>query len=211
MSRSFQMINPTIEGTFTSTCDARKPLQAAKKIWSSLAEHVMSHVPRFMFTLREMSTQDLHHFEVNEKSEGKYTIKRIDMKIPNKKFEDFEHMIDQYSQARDIHLQGGKHKRALLNDDSSSSSSSSSSDAYPTLKHTSPIAMFHYNTHVYYTNDDYTYKPISNPRLIGVDIPVVTNVLTPIPIMAPIMTPFITPIFTPIFKPSLRTFVSIWP
>ena len=193
---SYQLINPVIEGTFKDVYDAGEPIEAAKNMWSGLSEHIVAHVPKFMFTLRDISSGDLHHFDVAEnRANSSFTINKLEMNIDKKHFNDFTKRIDDYTSAREKQEEeqrgggvggvgGGKRKRY---DDESSSSSESSVD-YPKIKRTSPIAMFHYNTRVYYTNTD-TYQSTLNPQLVAVT----------------------APIFTPIFRPLLGTFVGIWP
>jgi hypothetical protein len=186
-SRSYQLINPIIEGTFRDVYDAKEPIEAAKHMWVNLTEHIVSHVPKFMFTMKDISSGDLHHFEVAEDKEtGTYTINAMDLSIERKQFDEFAKSVDDYGEARKEkeEQKGGKRKR--YEDDSSSSSSST--DIYPTIRRTSPIAMFHYNTRVYYTNTR-TYPSVLNPQIVAVN----------------------TPLFTPIFRPVLGTFVGIWP
>lgn len=181
---SYQLVNPIIEGTFNDVYDAKNPIKAADHMWKSLSEHILSHVPKFMFTMKDISSGKHHHFEVNEQSEtGKYTINQLDLDIDDKKFSEFAQKVDTYSRSREQH--GGRRKRY---EDSSSSSSSSSTDYYPTVIRTSPISMFHYTTRLY-TDPIYKYESTLNPQAVLVT----------------------TPLFTPIFRPNLGTFVGIWP
>jgi hypothetical protein len=203
---SYQLINPVIEGTFKSVYDANTPIGAAKSMWSNLSEHVIAHVPKFMFTLRDISTGQLHHFEVSENRTNKqggagakgkvsFTIDSLNMNIDKKAFEDFAKKIDEYDKNVEKRSEnneeddqmGGKRKR--YDESSSSSSSSSTSTDYPVIRRTSPIAMFHYNTRVYFTENTPVFQSTLNPQLVAVS----------------------TPIFTPIFKPVLGTFIGIWP
>lgn len=183
--KSYQLINPIIEGTFKDVYDAKEPINAAETMWKNLSEHIISHVPKFIFTLRELASGDLHHFEVAEnKQNSTYTITRLNMNIDKKIFNNFLSRVDKYSKT--LEQKGGKRKRY---DDDSSSSSTTSDEPYPTIISTSPISIFHYNTRVYYTNTDYTYRSTLNPGIVAVT----------------------TPIFTPVFRPALGTFVGIWP
>jgi len=193
--KSYQLVNPMIEGTLKDVYEGKKALDAADQLWKNLTEHIVSHVPKFIFTMKELSGGNYHHFEVKEDDkEGSYVINELNLQIPEKEFNNFAKMVDDYSSERnDKEQKGGKRKRY---DDSSSSdsdsSSSSSSEYYPTIRRTSPIAMFHYNSRVYYTTRDgntYSYQSTINPQLVTVR----------------------TPVFTPIFRPALGTFVGIWP
>lgn len=219
--QSYQLVNPVIEGTFKDVYDASTPIDAAKLMWENLTEHIVSHVPKFMFTMKNISSDKFHHFEVSENGKtGSFIINTMKINTDKNAFTDFIANVDKYSKIRkqkggEIEIDndddknnndndndnnnddnndnnddneqngGGKRKRY---DDSSSSSSSSSTDIYPTIRRTSPIAMFHYNTRVYYTNG-HTYASTLNPQVVGIT----------------------TPLFTPIFRPMLGTFVGIWP
>lgn len=187
---SYQLVNPIIEGTFQDVYDAKNPMKAAREMWTNLTEHVIANVPRFMFTMRDISNGELHHFEVVEdRAKNKFTIDKMNLDIDKKDFSDFEKRIDEYGKSRDEKQQGGTRKRYDDEKDSSSSSSSSSTDIYPTIRRTSPVAMLHYNTRVYYTGVTPIYRSTLNPQIAAV----------------------VTPVFTPIFKPMLGTFVAIWP
>ncbi|VBB18335.1 hypothetical protein YASMINEVIRUS_798 [Yasminevirus sp. GU-2018] len=194
---SYQLVNPVIEGTFKDVYDANTPIEAAKTLWLNLTEHIVSHVPKFMFTMRDITSDKLHHFEVSENREtSSFTINTMDIEVDKKVLNNFIKSVDSYSKVReqkggaegdDIGEQDGGAKRKRYDDDSSSSSSSST-DIYPTIRRTSPIAMFHYNTRVYYTNTAIQQSTL-NPQIVAVT----------------------TPVFTPIFRPVLGTFVGIWP
>ncbi len=189
-TRSYQVINPVIEGTFKDVYDAKKPIDAANDMWKNLSQHIVSHVPKFMFTMREISGGGLHHFEVSEdKQKNSYRINKFDLEIGENQFNDFLNKVDQYGKTRE---QKGGHRRRKRYEDDDDSSSSSSTDIYPVIRRTSPIAMFHYNTRLYYTNDNLTVSTM-NPQLVQ------------------ITTPVFTPIFTPIFQPVCATFTCIWP
>jgi hypothetical protein len=195
---SYQLVNPIIEGTFKDVYDAKDSIEAAHDMWTNLTEHVVAHVPKFMFTMRDISNGELHHFEVVEdKEKGTFVIDKLNIDTKKDDFSDFEKRIDKYNKVReqrntkknDDRQDGGTRKRYDDEKDRSSSSSSSSTDIYPTIRRTSPIALFHYNTRVYYTGETPVYQSTLNPRIVGVA----------------------APIFTPIFKPILGTFVAIWP
>jgi hypothetical protein len=190
---SYQLINPVIEGTFKDVYEANEPIEAAKKMWTSLSEHIVAHVPKFMFTMRDISSGELGHFEVSEnRSTNSFTINKRDIKVDDKQIDEYAKQIDKYNNARE--QRGGKHhdnkrtKRARYDDSDSDSSSDSSSTDYPVVTRTSPIAMFHYTTRLYYANVN-RYESTLNPQAVAIT----------------------TPIFTPIFRPALGTFVGIWP
>lgn len=183
-NRSYQLVNPVIEGSFQDVYEAINPITAADDMWRNLTEHIVSHVPRFMFTMKDISSGKYHNFEVSENGkDSSYTINKLTkINIDKKEFENLLNNVDKYNKLYE--QKGGKTSKRY--DDSSSSSSSSSSDNHmPMLVKTSPIAMFHYNPYIYYSRT----STILNPELVAVTMP----------------------IFTPIFRPSLGTFVGIWP
>ena len=190
---SYQLINPMIEGSFQDVYDATKPINAAKDMWENLTTHIIRHVPKFMFTMRNISTNELHHFGVSENGDdSSFTIDELDINIDKKNLNSFTKNVDEYNKKIDKSQFGGKRHRYDIDKSSdSSSSSSSSSDTFPTIKRTSPISLFHYNARVYYSNPLIvdTFDSTLNPEVVAVT----------------------TPIFTPTFKPNLNTFVAIWP
>ena len=181
-NHSYQLVNPIIEGTFQDVYDAKTPILAADNMWNNLTEHIVSHVPRFIFTMKDITTNKYYNFEVKENSNnGSYTINKLtNLKINNKDFKELTNKIDTYSKVCD--QKGGENKRKRYDD--SSDSDSSSSNPVPSLVKTSPIALFHYNPYIYYRRTS-----ILNPELVAIT----------------------TPIFTPIFKPTLGTFIGLWP
>lgn len=187
---SYQLINPVIEGTFKDTYDANRPIDGAQQMWKNLTEHIVSHVPKFMFTMRNISSGELHNFEVAENKEtSSFTINELALDVNDDDLVKFAKNVDNYSKVRDKtndEQKGGRMKRYDVDDDDSSSSSSSSEDIYPTIRRTSPVAMFHYTPSIYYVKP---LKSIMNPQIVAVQ----------------------TPVFTPVFRPSLGTFIGIWP
>jgi len=202
---TYQLVNPSIEGTFENVVDAKQPLKAAEKIWINFAEHIVDHVPNFMFTLKNISGGAYFHYRVNEnKEKGSYVITPIE-KIANEKelIEGFLNNVDAYNtklHARaneDAENQkgGAKKPRRKRYDDSSSSSSS---DYVPMIR-TSPISAFHYMSSLY--------SPVINaPVIVRPVIGVRTSSISNPP-------PFVvrTPIFAPIFRTSLNPMFMIWP
>lgn len=186
-NRSYQLANPIIEGTFKNVYDAPTPITAADEMWKNLTEHIVSHVPNFMFTLKDVSSGRYYNFTVTENAvDSSYTIEKTpNISAGKKEFTELLTSIDNYNKV--CEQKGGKsRKRYDKSSDSDSSSSSSSSERpYPLLLRTSPIAMFHYNPYIYYKNR----STILNPEIVAIT----------------------TPIFTPVFKPYLGTFIGIWP
>lgn len=190
-NRSYQLINPTIEGTFNDTYDASSPIKAAEKTWLSLSSHFVNEVPQFYMTLKEISGGGYHHFNITENGEKKsYNIKEIELDVKNDVFDNFLASIDTVTKARDRQT-GGKPHRKRYDDSSSSSSSSSSSDEFPficpPIRRHLPIGAFHYMPGIYsppYTRRFTTLSP---------------NILSPISLPLPIggAFPFLYPPYFP--------------
>ena len=201
---AYQLINPSIEGTFESVVDAKQPIKAAEKIWVNLAEHIADHVPNFMFTIKNLSGGSYFHFKVNEnKEESSYSISPIE-KIENDKehIEGFLKNVDQYNEklqqkantkneSKKSKQSGGKKpKRRRYDDDDDSSSSSS--DYIPTIRRTSPVSVFHYTSSLY--------TPVIGPQVIGVRTT-----------LNPTVSIVRTPIFAPVFRTTLNPMITLWP
>jgi hypothetical protein len=188
---SYNLVNPVIRGKFVDTYDASTPLDAADKFWKSFSKHVASHVPRFVFSFREMSGGALSHFEVTESrkgrsKEGTYELKQLDFDVSDGVLNQFHTDVEKWNESKQS---GGADKpRRKRYDSSSSSSSASSSSDSPRIKLTSPlvpIVSFNYMPRLYTP----AYASIANPRLVAVQ----------------------TPFYTPVFRPMLGTFITIWP
>lgn len=179
---SYQLVNPQIGGTFKDTYDAKSPIEASESMWKNLSKHIVNHVPKFMFTMRNITNNKLYHFKVNEKkSDSSYVITQInDGKISGSK-KDFDNFLKQVDVFDNKSQKGGnlgkKVKRKRYDD-----SSSSSSEDYPDVKRTSPIGVFHYNAHMYYTPTDVIVETVNstlNPTLAVSYVPVFKQPLEP--------------------------------
>lgn len=133
----FELINPVITGTFSNTYEAGSPDFAAQKFWESLTsdnKYVSGSIPRFYFSLMDMSNNELYHYSVKEKSENgrvDYSINQINVDIPRDTKNKF---LKEIQKIKNNSQKGGyedddkkKRRRRYKDDDSSSSSSSSSS------------------------------------------------------------------------------------
>lgn len=219
MSRkSYQLINPVIEGTFNDVVDsAKSPITAAEKIWGRLTAHISGHVPKFMFSMKSVDDNSLYHFQVKEKiSDGSYTIKELKgLNVEPKEIDAYHAQIDS---VQENNMKGGDRKRYknydVSKDDSDTSDSSSSDDVFSGVEFnattTSPIALFHYTTKFYYQHDGKVFKHEStqNPDPI---------ILKPVPAVAIPVMPISNYITTqlnftsiPIFKAPLLPRVCIW-
>jgi len=224
MSRNtYQLINPVIEGTFNDVVESKSPINAAEKIWGRLTKHVSGHVPKFMFSMRNVENNSLAHFQVKEKiSDGSYTIKELNgIKITPSDIDSYHADIDSIKES-DKTQDGGSRKRykkynkngqSRYPKDSSDSSSSSDSDSdiYSGVefraRSTSPIAMFHYTTKFYHQHDGlvFEHQSTANPDPI---------ILNPIPVIPVAISNVITARHTftsiPVFKAPLLPRIVIW-
>ena len=187
---TFQLANPYLEGSINTSFDATEPIDAAKQMWLTLAEHVVQHVPNTMFTMRNVKTNKYHNFDISENAEtGKFMINELDLEVDNKKIEKFTENVDKYIANRDSNQTGGKKRYKKESSTSSSSSSTSIYSNNPTIIRTSPISFYHYTTGIYPTFPVRVGPSYLNPQLVAVQ----------------------TPLFAPIFRPVLGTYVGIWP
>lgn len=185
-THSYQLTNPSIEGTFNDIYDAKTPLEAADKMWINLSSHFMQHLPKFYATLKNISSDTYHHFEITENGKKKkYTISTYDIDVDKNIFNNFLKSVDNYNKkfTSKNQMSGGKRKSHRKR--YSSSSSSSSSSDYPLVRRSNPIALFHYMPYIYYRN-------VINPPIIST------------PISTEITSPIIMPSVVPVVLPTIR-------
>ena len=128
------VINPVIAGTFKNTYTAINSETAAKDFWENLTskgKYISGDVPKFLFTMMNTKTKELHHFMVNEKPNGKfadYSIDEIDLKLSNEESKQLINESEKAQRNSSKMMEGGKRKRYEEDDDDDSSSSSDSDD-----------------------------------------------------------------------------------
>ena len=92
MSKTYELVNPFILGTFNRKFNADNSLQAAHMAYQSLSQYFTGHMPRFKFTLQRVKSShqtgggksnDYLHFETYEK-------KKV---LENKKVKGIEYVI----------------------------------------------------------------------------------------------------------------------
>lgn len=221
---SFQLVNPLIEGSFQDVYESTSPIDAAKSMWLNLTKHIVSHVPKFVFTMRNISSNESHHFEVNENMKGgKFTINTMDIKVDDNAIDNFIKNVDNYGKIReqkggnaddsesesgsdseDDKLSGGKIRKRY--DDSSSSSSDSA-------KKKKKKRRKRYNDSSSSSTDIYPIVKRLSPIGVfnynpGLYFPYTSTYRST---LNPQIVAVRTPIYTPIFRPSLGTFFGIWP
>lgn len=186
----FTLINPVIAGSFSKTYEAENSEEAGKMFWEALAidnKYISNNVPKFMFTMKENGSNNLHHFSVSETPNGKnasYSIEKVDLKLSNS---EINNLISSSTNAFDnaqklasnYHQEGGKRRRDK--DDSSSSSDSSDDDldemfrAIRIKSVTKPIVYWWYNPTVYRVQNLFT------PTFVPSVAPLYTQLYIPLP------------------------------
>jgi hypothetical protein len=80
MSKTYELVNPFILGTFNRKINADNSLQAAHLTYQNLSQYFTGHMPRFKFTIQRVKTNyqtgggkgdDYLHFETFEKKSRK--------------------------------------------------------------------------------------------------------------------------------------------
>lgn len=192
---TFTLINPTIAGSFSKNYNTENADEAAKMFWEALAvngKYISGNVPKFMFTMIENGSNELHHFTVSETLDNKnasYNIKKIDLKLSQT---ESNNLIKASKNAHDTALElvrnyqeGGKHKKRYEDDKDDSSSSSDSTDddddlddLFKTIRLKSiakPIVYWWYNPTVYKVENLFT------PTFIPSATPCYTQLWMPMP------------------------------
>lgn len=163
----YQLVNPVIVGTFSNTYSAKNSDDAAKQFWENLTsdnKYVTGNIPKFLFTMRDENSNELHHYMVKEKMEGRhanYVITNVDAKMNDKKEREFLEKSNEIRQFAENAMVGGKHRKRYDDDDSSSDSSDQDLDelfSYMRLKKAvRPISYWWYTPSIY--NVDTVFTP----------------------------------------------------
>ena len=136
----FKLVNPVIIGTFNDTYESSFVDDAAKKFWETLTtdnKYITGNIPKFLFTLMDMSNEKLHHYLVKEKPEGShadYSIVKINVELTSDQKKEFLKEVNKVRSSsekmmndKQIEQSGGKRKRYNdVNDDNDDSSSTDS-------------------------------------------------------------------------------------
>ena len=176
MVNSYLLVNPHIEGNFSSKIKAKNSNEAANMFYKNLSEHFNNSVPKFHFTIQKGSSGDgkYYHFEVKEsKSNNEVNFKLNKMKInADAEFmSSFKSRLETFKSK--FNQDGGKkHKKSHKKSSKSSDSSdldASSDNFYRRAKQYVPS-----NQPIYYWwYDPYVY------RLDSIYIPTFYSYITP--------------------------------
>lgn len=166
--KTFELINPHIEGEFKRIFKEDTPLKAANNCYIKLSEYIRNPVNEFYYTLKNIKTNKYHNFLVKEKDNKKnktlsYEINEIKSKINKDELDNFEKNLDQIKN----NMTGGDKKRKKskkYTDVSDSSDTVSDSDSstyindsdkytkykyvYPYIPYT-PISYYWYYPYIY--------------------------------------------------------------
>jgi hypothetical protein len=150
----YRLVNPVIEGKFNTVFSGQSELDAGEKAWAGISKYFSNNVPKFAFTMENVSDGNLHHFLIKEDKNGDnvdYSISELKLKRSKK---EEAALRGKLQQLRAQH--GGKKEE----DESSSSSSSSdmknlnkmySKLRYNTLStaYTTPFVYWGYTPYIY--------------------------------------------------------------
>lgn len=141
MSKTYELVNPFILGTFDRRFTADNSLQAAHLTYQSLSQYFTGHIPRFKFTLQRVKSNyflgggkedDYLHFEIYEtKSKDKndknkvgieYIIKPLKHSI---QLDNFQEKLQNFLKRKKVHK---KISRVLTSESEESESNSNSEE-----------------------------------------------------------------------------------
>jgi hypothetical protein len=186
---NFKLVNPSIEGTLTTSYSNTNPHKAASSAWDNMSKYFSNNVPNFAFTLQNTDNNKLHHYQVNESLVGgnsaKWEISEMNLNLNSKTEKQFTDKISEFkmtggkSRTKHHRRHGRKHREPKVGvdtaDDSSSSSSSSSSSDSDIL---SALKLYK-NKNKYYQPVSYWWYDPSIYNLSSVYIPTFVAPLNP--------------------------------
>lgn len=154
-TKTFNLVNPRLVGTFDSSVKAKNAEDAMSTFWGRMTKHIEGNVPAFNATLQEGSGKKLHHFRIRESvhdgDEAVTDIKKLDVKMSSKGTDD---LLKRSASASTSMQNGGRRRRKKSDDEDDSSSSDSEDDNeeyYRFLKYRKrvPISLAWYAPNVY--------------------------------------------------------------
>jgi hypothetical protein len=119
---TYELANPKAIGDINTTFNEKNQLVAVDKAWQAISEHAVNITNPFVITMRNIKSNKLYNFVINEKinkeMDVKYTISKIGNSMPGSSLQSFEDSINET-------MYGGK-----KSSDTSSSSSDTTVDMY---------------------------------------------------------------------------------
>jgi len=176
MVNSYLLVNPHIEGNFSSKIKAKNSNEAANIFYKNLSEHFNNSVPKFHFTIQKGSSGEgkYYHFEVKEsrtENEVSFKVKQLALSQESDSMESFKSRLENFK-AKFNQDGGKKHKKSHKQDSDDSDSSdwdNSSDEFYRRARSYLPV-----NQPIYYWwYDPYVY------RLDSIYIPTFYSYVTP--------------------------------
>ena len=181
--QTYNLVNPKLLGSMTTSVKADNSLKAAKELYKGLSEHFNNTIPAFYFTIQKGGSGKgkLYNFKVTEEKSGEevdFTLEPF--KVSNEKdaFESFQRKLNKFNaKCEQVGGEGGKRKgkkSKRSKDDSDSDSDFDEDDRldsiivgddewfrtfyglYPTI-YDYPISYFWYDPAVF--NLDFYYVP----------------------------------------------------
>lgn len=129
MSNEYNLVNPRIEGSLSTSVKSDNSFKAARKLYEALSEHFNNSVSTFHFTIQKGSSGKgkFYHFRVNESRKGDevdYTLESVKIKNEEDKMKQFKGMASQSGGAKK------KKARKIRKSRPSKDSESDDSDLY---------------------------------------------------------------------------------
>ena len=112
--QTYKLVNPKIIGEFNDTIKATDQKDAADRTWMKLTKYMTKNLPRFLFTLENRQTGQLHNFQVDESTEGKianYDITEFDSNLTDSQIKSFKnklHKIEKKTRHLTNGMKGGR-------------------------------------------------------------------------------------------------------
>lgn len=163
----FKLVNPVIIGTFVDTYETNNADEAAKKFWDTLTtdnKYVTGNIPKFLFTLMDVSNKELFHYMVREKPEGThadYSITKVNVEMTSQQKKEFFNEIEKVRSDSDKMMkkeqEGGKRRRYEEDDSDSSDSDVDDLFRYVRLRNAiKPISYWWYTPALYHVDTVFT-------------------------------------------------------
>ncbi len=174
--KKYRLVNPIIKGNIDMLHGGSNPLDVAKDVWAKISGYFSNLVPKFNFTLEQLSDGKLHHFEVSEKKDKDdvdYSIIPVEASMSTDTEAKFKVRIDEIANDEKLpgkeieaEMKGGKRKKKASKkhkkskkDDSSDSSDSDDSASYYNHKSyknvLDPIYYYWYDPSIYVASEVY--------------------------------------------------------
>jgi hypothetical protein len=150
MSNTYKLVNPYIQGDFTTSLKAQNSVMAAKNFYKSLSEHFNNSIPKFYFTIQKggSGSGKYYHFVVKEKKGKKdevtfnveqYNVESTESELSafKSKLNAFQNKFEQAGGKKKGSKKGAKKSKKVVDD--SDSDLDSSEDFYRRAQTYQPV------------------------------------------------------------------------